>query len=147
MQVKLQQLRKGAKWPQRATKGSAGADLCACLDEPSLRLAPLERALIPTGFSMELPSEEYVALLFARSGLATKRGLALSNGVGVIDSDYRGEICVALSNVSKDEVEIQNGERIAQILVVPVVAAEFVPCETLEETERGHGGFGSTGRT
>ncbi len=145
MQVKLQALRDGAKWPKRATEGSAGVDLCACLEGGSVCVEPMERVLIPTGFAMELPGAQYVALLFSRSGLATKQGLSLSNGVGVIDSDYRGEICVSLCNLSQKTVEIQDGERIAQLLVMPIAQAVFVPGESLGETQRGKGGFGSTG--
>ncbi len=146
MEVKLQQLRDTAKWPKYASEGAAGADFCACLEQDTLRLAPLQRALVPTGFAMQLPGADYVGLLYARSGLASRLGLALSNGVGVIDSDYRGEICVALTNFSNEVVEIKNGERIAQLLVMPVIQANFVPCEALEETQRSAGGFGSTGR-
>ncbi len=145
MQVKLQALREGAQFPHKASEGAAGADLYAHLEEGSVFLEPLQRALIPTGFAIELPSADYVALLFARSGLSFRQGLALSNGVGVIDSDYRGEVCVALTNFSNETAEIKHGDRIAQLLVMPVSQAAFMPCNTLEDTERGLGGFGSTG--
>lgn len=131
--------------PQFATAGSAGADLCANLDEP-LTLAPMGRALVPTGLALELPDGRHGAFVFARSGLAVRHGLALSNGVGVIDSDYRGEIRVGLVNLSQESYTIRPGERIAQLVVMPVVQFAAAESETLEETSRGSGGFGSTGR-
>lgn len=102
--------------------------------------------MIPTGIAVELPGPEYVALVFARSGLAVKNGLTLSNGVGVIDSDYRGEISVGLVNLSDKPYTVQNGERIAQLAVMPVALPDMLEVETLTDTERGTGGFGSTGR-
>lgn len=131
--------------PQPATAGSAGADLCANLDEP-LTVAPMGRALVPTGLAIALPSAEYGAFVFARSGLAVKKGLTLSNGVGVIDSDYRGEIRVGLVNLSDTAYTIVPGERIAQLCILPVVPFAAQEAQQLEETERGAGGFGSTGR-
>ena len=104
------------------------------------------RAVIPTGIAVELPGPEYVALVFARSGLAVKNGLTLSNGVGVIDSDYRGEISVGLVNLSDKPYTVQNGERIAQLAGMPVALPDMLEVETLTDTERGTGGFGSTGR-
>ena len=131
--------------PRFATAGSAGADLCANLDEP-LTLEPMGRAMVPTGLALELPDARHGAFVFARSGLAVKHGLALSNGVGVIDSDYRGEIRVGLVNLSPESYTIQPGERIAQLVVMPVVQFSASEAYTLEETSRGSGGFGSTGR-
>lgn len=131
--------------PTFATEGSAGADLRANLDEP-MTLEPMGRAMIPTGLAMQLPSADYGAFVFARSGLAVKHGLTLSNGVGVIDSDYRGEIQVGLVNLSQEAYTIQPGERIAQLVLMPVTRFAAVEAETLEDTARGAGGFGSTGR-
>lgn len=130
--------------PFYATPGSAGMDLRACLDE-DIVLKPLQRTLVPTGIAIKLPSEEYGAFLFARSGLATKKGITLSNCVGVVDSDYTGEIKVGLINLSNEEYTLTNGERIAQMVILPVAKAEFNQVDELEKTERGSGGFGSTG--
>jgi len=130
--------------PAYATEGSAGLDLRACIDE-AVVIPAGGRALIPTGLAIELPSAETVALLFARSGLAVKHGLALANGVGVIDSDYRGEIKVGLMNQSDADFTVEPGERIAQMVILPVVQPQIEWVQTLSETERGAGGFGSTG--
>ena len=130
--------------PRYATAGAAGMDLSACLPEEPVTLEPGQRALIPTGVAMALPPL-HVGLVFARSGLAVKRGITLSNGVGVIDSDYRGEIRVGLINLGSESVTISHGERIAQLAVLPVVQASLAEAEELDETERGGGGFGSTG--
>lgn len=132
-------------FPSRGTSGSAGLDLRACLDEPVI-IAPRQLVRIPTGIAVALPGPEYVALVFARSGLGIKHGISLSNGVGVIDSDYRGEIQVGLTNLSDAPYTIQPGDRIAQLVVTPVVAPELEVVADLEDTERGTGGFGSTGR-
>lgn len=131
--------------PKYETPGSAGLDLRACIDAP-LILAPGALVLVPTGLAVALPSSAFVALLFARSGLAARHGVALSNGVGVIDSDYRGEIKVALTNLSQTPYEIKPGDRICQLAVLPVTQTilSFVDC--LPKTQRGEGGFGSTGR-
>ena len=131
--------------PQFATPGSAAMDLRACLDGP-VTLQAGARAVIPTGLAMALPSADYVALVFARSGLGIKKGVCLSNGVGVIDSDYRGEIGVGLVNLGDAPYTVQPGDRIAQLMVVPVVQPTLTVVETLDETERGAGGCGSTGR-
>lgn len=131
--------------PHFATGGAACMDLCACMDE-SITLNAGERCLVPTGIAIALPSAEYVALVFARSGLGIKKGVCLSNGVGVIDSDYRGEIGVGLVNLGDAPYTVQPGDRIAQLMVVPVVQPTLTVVETLDETERGAGGFGSTGR-
>ena len=131
--------------PHFATGGAACMDLCACMDE-SITLNAGERHLVPTGIAIALPSAEYVALVFARSGLGIKKGVCLSNGVGVIDSDYRGEIGVGLVNLGDAPYTVQPGDRIAQLMVVPVVQPTLEFVDELDETERGAGGFGSTGR-
>ena len=131
--------------PRFATPGAAAMDLCACMDEP-VTLAAGQRALIPTGIAIALPDAQHVALVFARSGLGIKKGVCLSNGVGVIDSDYRGEIGVGLVNLSGESYTVQPGDRIAQLMVVPVVQPTLSFVDALDETERGQGGFGSTGR-
>ena len=131
--------------PHYATDGAAAMDLCACLDEP-VTLQPGERRVIPSGIAIALPSKDYVALVFARSGLGIKKGIALSNGVGVIDSDYRGEVGMGLINLSDEPYTIQPGDRIAQLMVVPVGQAAVHELEELPPTARGAGGFGSTGK-
>ncbi len=132
-------------FPFYASAGAAGMDLCACVDEP-VTIAPRQIVSLPTGIAIALPSADYVALVFARSGLGIKHGVALANGVGVIDSDYRGEIRVGLVNQSDVPYTIQPGDRVAQLAVMPVVQAQLERVETLDETERGAGGFGSTGK-
>ena len=141
----MKKVRENAIIPKRATAGSAGLDLCACIDEP-LTVKAGERAVIPSGIAIALENSEVVALVFARSGLAIKHGISLSNSVGVIDSDYRGEICVGIINTSREDYTVNPGERIAQLVLTPVIPAEPVEVESLDETERGAGGFGSTGR-
>ncbi len=131
--------------PHFATAGAAAMDLCACVDAP-ITLAPGQRTLIPTGIAIALPDAEHVALVFARSGLGIRKGICLSNGVGVIDSDYRGQIGVGLVNLSDEAYVIRPGDRIAQLMVVPVVRPTLTFVDELDETERGRGGFGSTGR-
>lgn len=142
--VKIHKIRENCKLPTTATKGSAGADIYACIDT-KLIIKPGETAFIPTGFSLALP-ENYVGLIFARSGLATKEGLAPANKVGVIDSDYRGEVGIVLYNQSKTNRAIMPQQRIAQLVVVPYVPAVFEEVDKLEETVRGEGGYGSTGK-
>ena len=134
-----------AKVPAYATPGSAAADLCAVLDEP-LTLAPMERALVPTGLAIALPGPHAVALVYARSGLSIKHGLCMANGVGVVDSDYRGELKVPMVNLGAQPYTIQPGERVAQLCIAPVYTAAFAQVEDLDETARGAGGFGSTGK-
>ena len=131
--------------PRFATPGSAAMDLQACIDQP-VTIPSGQRAVLPTGLAMALPSAGYVALVFARSGLGIKKGICLSNGVGVIDSDYRGEIAVGLVNLSGEDYTVQPGDRIAQLMVVPVVQPVITLAEELDETDRGAGGLGSTGR-
>lgn len=129
--------------PTYGSAAAAGADLYAMTDGP-LTLAAGETALVHTGIAVEIP-EGFVGLVCARSGLATKRCLAPANKVGVIDADYRGEIMVSLYNHGKSHQTIDQGERIAQLVLVPYLTARFVPADTLSETARGAGGFGSTG--
>lgn len=131
--------------PRFATAGAACMDLCACVDE-AVTLNAGERRLVPTGIAIALPSPEYVALVFARSGLGIRKGVCLSNGVGVIDSDYRGEIGVGLVNLGQSEYTVRPGDRIAQLMVTPVVQPTVVQVSELDDTDRGAGGFGSTGR-
>ena len=131
--------------PYYASAGAAAMDLHACMDGP-VEGAPRALVSIPTGVAIALPSADYVALVFARSGLGIKHGVALSNGVGVIDSDYRGEIRVGLTNLSDVPYTVQPGDRIAQLMVTPVVRPALVQVEELDETQRGTGGFGSTGK-
>ena len=145
MQVKYKLLDPRAKAPAYATPGAAAADLCAVLDAP-LTLEPDQRAMVPTGLAIELPGPDCVALVYARSGLAIKQGVTLSNCVGVIDSDYRGEIKVGLVNLGAAPVTLAPGERVAQLCIAPVWQAAFAPAEELSDTDRGTGGFGSTGR-
>jgi len=129
--------------PSYATPGAAGADLRAAVDEP-LVLGPGERALVPTGLFLEIP-QGYEGQVRARSGLALRHGLALANGVGTIDSDYRGEVGVIVVNLGQEAVTIERGDRIAQLVVARVERALFAPVEGLAASERGAGGFGSTG--
>ena len=131
--------------PAYATDGAAGMDLRNASGEDIVIHAG-ERISIPTGIAIELPSAEYGVFVFARSGLASKKGISLSNGVGVIDSDYRGEILCTMINLSDQDYTIQSGERIAQLVVMPVVRPTLKVCEELGETKRADGGFGSTGR-
>jgi dUTP pyrophosphatase len=136
-------LREGARLPTYGTDGSAAADLYACLDAP-VTLNPGETAIIALGFAAAIP-DGYVGLVFARSGLATKSDIAPANKVGVVDSDYRGEWQVPLHNHGAVPRVIEHGLRIAQVAIVPVARAEFEITDELDATERGHGGFGSTG--
>ncbi|HBW36930.1 dUTP diphosphatase [Desulfosporosinus sp. BICA1-9] len=130
--------------PTYATAASAGVDLSADLREP-ITVSPGENVKIPTGLAIELPSQSVVALVFARSGLASRHGIGLTNGVGVIDSDYRGEIQVLIQNLGTQPVTIKPGDRIAQMLFMPIFHANFEDVAELQETPRGAGGFGSTG--
>ena len=130
--------------PYYATPGSAAMDLHACLDG-AVTIPAGERRVIPTGLAIALPSADYVALVFARSGLGIKHGVAPANCVGVIDSDYRGELLVGLQNSGGSEFTIRPGDRIAQLMVVPVVQPRLRLVDELDETDRGAGGFGSTG--
>lgn len=142
-EVRIKKLHEKAQLPRYGTEFSAGADLCACLDAP-VTIAPGETRLISIGISVELPVG-YAGLIFARSGLATKRHLAPANKVGVIDPDYRGEWFVPLHNHGPVPQTVDCGERIAQLLLVPCLTAKFIEAEALSDTQRGAGGFGSTG--
>ncbi|PLX34277.1 MAG: dUTP diphosphatase [Clostridiales bacterium] len=129
--------------PEYKTLDSAGLDLKACIAD-SVTIGPLQRLLIPTGLFIEIP-KGFEGQIRARSGLAIKHGIGLVNGIGTIDSDYRGEIKIALVNISNDEFTINNGDRIAQLVINKYERVELVEVETIDETERGSGGFGSTG--
>ncbi len=143
--LKIKKVREDAKVPNRATSGSAGLDLCAAIDEP-ITLDGGATAVIPTGIAIALPSAEYGAFVFPRSGIAVKHGIGLLNSVGVIDSDYRGEIMVGVINQINTPYTIQPGERIAQMVIMPVSMMPVEEVSDLDETERGAGGFGSTGK-
>lgn len=142
--INIKKLDERALIPTYGSEHSAGADLYACMEE-ELTLLPGETKLVHTGIAMEIP-EGYAGLICARSGLASKRGLAPANKVGVVDSDYRGEFMVALHNHSRDAQTVAPGERIAQLVITPVLQAAFCDTEALDDTARGSGGFGSTGR-
>ena len=142
--VRIKKLRENAIIPTYGTEFAAGADLYAALDE-AVTIAPGETKLIPTGFAFEIPVG-YAGFVYARSGLATKRGLAPANKVGVIDSDYRGEVMTALHNHGSEAQTVEPGERIAQMVIAPYITADFILSDELDDTERGEGGFGSTGR-
>ena len=144
VKIKFLETNKEKIVPFYATSGSAGMDLTACIEE-DVTLEPLERKIVPTGIAIQLPSADYGAFVFARSGLASKKGITLPNCVGVIDSDYTGELMVSLINLSKESYTIKNGERIAQLVIMEVAKARFNVVENLGDTERGDGGFGSTG--
>lgn len=142
--IRIKFLNENAKMPTYGSDEAAGADLYACINE-TVTILPGESAWIPTGIAMELPIG-YVGLIFARSSMGVKRGLAPANKVGVIDSDYRGEIRVVLYNHSKEPQTIDPNERIAQIAVMPVITPGFILAEELNDTRRAEGGFGSTGK-
>ena len=142
--VNVKKLNENAVMPTYGSLFAAGADLYALLDSETV-IEPQQTLLVHTGLSMEIP-EGYAGLIYARSGLASKRGLAPANKVGVVDADYRGEIMVALHNHSAIEQSISAGERIAQLVVAPFLKVDFEETDTLSDTVRGEGGFGSTGR-
>ncbi len=139
-------LTRGMTLPKYATDGSAAVDLCAALCEGErIVIKPGERYLVPTGIAIAPSDKNVVAVIAPRSGLGIKKGICLSNGIGVIDSDYRGEIQVGLFNTGKEDFTVERGDRIAQMMFMPVYAASFIAADELDETERGAGGFGSTG--
>ena len=144
IKVKIKKLKENAVLPAYATEGSAAVDLRAANETP-VKIEAGDIAKIPTGLAIALPDKNAVAVLCARSGLAAKHGIALANGIGVIDSDYRGELIVALINNGKEAFTVEPGERIAQLMFMPVLPADFILCDELDSTERGEGGFGSTG--
>ena len=143
MKVNIKKLNPKATVPSYGSEFAAGADLYACTDA-DVEIAPHTTAVIPTGIALELPVG-YAGLIYARSGLATKKGLAPANKVGVVDCDYRGEVKVALHNHSEEKQVVSAGERIAQLVITPYITAEFAEVESLSDTVRGAGGFGSTG--
>lgn len=142
--VKVKKLHEKAILPTYGSQEAAGADLYACL-EADVTIAPGETVMIPTGLAMEVP-KGCAGLVYARSGLSTKRGLAPANKVGVIDSDYRGQVMVGLHNHGSQPQTIGYGERVAQLVIAPVFTPGFVEAEDLDDTQRGCGGFGSTGK-
>ena len=142
--MRVKKLKENAIIPTYGSPDAAGADLYACL-EADVTIEPGKTVFIPTGLAMEVP-KGYAGLIYARSSMGTKRGLAPANKVGVVDSDYRGEVMVALHNHGQQPQIVANGERIAQLLVTPVLAPAFEECDDLTDTQRGTGGFGSTGR-
>ena len=144
MKINVKKLSESAKLPFRATEGSAGADLYACLEAP-ITVQPAQRATVPIGIAIEIP-QGYGGFLFPRSSVACKFGVSLPNCVGVIDSDYRGELCVPVINHSAEPYVINSGDRIAQLVILPVENAVYEYTHDLSDTERGEGGFGSTGK-
>lgn len=141
--LKIKRISNHAKLPTYATDGAAGMDLYAANQNPIV-LGSLERQLVPLGFTMELP-KGYEAQIRPRSGMAIKHGITLSNCVGTVDEDYRGEVCVAVINLSKETYTISCGDRIAQMVIAPVTKANIIEVNELSDTNRGEGGFGSTG--
>lgn len=141
--MKIRMISRSGIYPAYETEGSAGMDIRAFMEEP-VTIPPGGRALIPTGLFMEI-EPGYEVQLRARSGLAIRNGICLANGIGTIDSDYRGEVMVALINLGEEPFTVRSGDRIAQMVAASYVRAEVVPAEVLEDTERGSGGFGSTG--
>lgn len=142
--IRVKILREGARLPSYGSAEAAGADLYACLSE-AVTIAPGETAFLPTGIALEVP-KGCAGLVYARSGMACKRGLAPANKVGVVDSDYRGEIMVALHNHGEVEQTVESGERIAQFVITPVLTPAYEMAENLSDTARNDGGFGSTGK-
>lgn len=143
MNIKVKKLNPAATLPTYGSEYAAGADLYACMDAP-VTINPHETVMICTGLAMEIPAG-YAGLIYPRSGMASKRGLAPANKVGVVDPDYRGEFMVALHNHSEIVQTVEPGERIAQLVITPFLTASFEECEELSDTVRGVGGFGSTG--
>ena len=143
IQVKVKKLKDNAIMPTRGTEYAARADLYACIDSPVI-IAPHETVMIGTGLAMEIP-EGYAGLIYPRSGIASKRGLAPANKVGVVDPDYRGEFMVAMHNHSSKPASVEPGERIVQLVITPFLTASFTEADELSDTVRGAGGFGSTG--
>jgi len=142
--IRVKKLKPNAKLPTYGSLEAAGADLYACLDAP-VTIAPGESVFIPTGLAMEIP-KSCAGLIYARSGLACKRGLAPANKVGVVDSDYRGEFMIVLHNHGAVSQTVEHGERIAQLVITPVYTPGFAEVEELSDTQRSGGGFGSTGK-
>ncbi len=145
MKINIKRLRNDAILPTRGSAAAAGYDLYACLDTTKITVSPHSTQKIGTGIAVAIP-DGYFGAIFARSGLAAKSGLRPANCVGVADSDYRGEYIVALHNDTDEPKTVENGERIAQLVIMPFLSAEFNEVEELDSTERGSGGFGSTGK-
>jgi len=143
--LKIKRVRKNASLPTRGSAGAAGLDLYACLENP-VSLEPGGLYRIPTGVAVALPDKNTVGLIFVRSGLGVRHGISLSNAVGVIDSDYRGELVVGLCNNGGNVYTLSPGERFAQLVVMPLLPVDLEETDDLGETERGTGGFGSTGK-
>ncbi|MCH5323627.1 MAG: dUTP diphosphatase [Eubacterium sp.] len=143
MTINVKKVKEGAVLPLRATAKSAGADLYACLEKDVI-IQPGERMLIATGIAVEIP-DGFGGFVFPRSGNAIKKGMSMANAVGVIDSDYRGEISVPLINLGSEPFTVSNGDRIAQFIVIPIELCDYAESESLGVTERNQGGFGSTG--
>lgn len=143
--LKIKKIRQNAKIPERQTEGSVGYDISACLDG-EVEIPPGETRMVGSGLSIAL-ERGYAAFIYARSGMAVKHGVYPANCVGVIDSDYRGEIIVGLRNASKEAFTVKDGDRIAQMVITECTLPELIVSETLDETERGAGGFGSTGKS
>ena len=142
--LRIKKLRDNAQMPTYGSEWAAGADMYAAIDE-SVTIEPNETKFIPTGLAFEIP-EGYAGFIYARSGLACKKGLAPANKVGVVDADYRGEVMVALHNHGKEAQTVEAGERIAQMIIAPFVTVNYIFSDELDDTVRGAGGFGSTGR-
>lgn len=142
--LRIKKLRDNAQMPTYGSEWAAGADMYAAIDE-AVTIEPNETKFIPTGLAFEIP-EGYAGFIYARSGLACKKGLAPANKVGVVDADYRGEVMVALHNHGKEAQTVEAGERIAQMIIAPFITANFIFSDELDDTVRGAGGFGSTGR-
>lgn len=142
--LRIKKLRNNAQMPTYGSEYAAGADMYAAIDE-AVTIEPNETKFIPTGLAFEIP-EGYAGFIYARSGLACKKGLAPANKVGVVDADYRGEVMVALHNHGKEAQTVEAGERIAQMIIAPFITANFIFSDELDDTVRGAGGFGSTGR-
>ena len=142
--LRIKKLRENAQMPTYGSEYAAGADMYAAIDE-AVTIEPDETKFIPTGLAFEIP-EGYAGFIYARSGLACKKGLAPANKVGVVDADYRGEVMVALHNHGKEAQTVEVGERIAQMIIAPFITANFIFSDELDDTVRGAGGFGSTGR-
>lgn len=145
MKVNVKKLNENAKLPFRATDGSAGADLFACI-ENDIFVEAGERVLVPTGIAIEIADKGYGGFVFPRSSVASKFGLTLSNCVGVIDSDYRGEVKIPVINLGKEKYTIKNGDRIAQLVIIPIDNTVYTEVNNVTATERGENGFGSTGK-
>ncbi len=145
MQIKIRKLNPNAKIPTRGSEQAAGYDIYACLDTQTATIPAHKTVKVSTGISMAIP-EGYFGAIFARSGLASKQGLRPANCVGVIDSDYRGELMIMLHNDTDEPKTIENGDRVGQLVILPYMTIDFEEADSLDETQRGAGGFGSSGK-